>query len=107
LSTHIVVRCAYRISPDARILVANLGKCYYDNYLCLVSRIAKMDRCKMPMPSLPAASLRGRIRLPAQRGFKAANDMICLVLCSIVEAIFGFSPCSQGGRAGERRPSLH
>src|SRR5258708_31687213 len=54
----------------------------------MVSHITNTDRCQMPTPSLPALSLRRRIRLPARRArLSAANDLICLGLWSICGAL--------------------
>src|SRR5216683_2386257 len=53
-----------------------------------MSHITKTDPCEMPSPSLPAASLRPHIRLPARRVLpRTANYLIRLVLSSIRAAI--------------------
>src|SRR5882724_8297424 len=83
----------------------------------MVSPITKLDRCEMPTPSLPAASLSLHLRFPARRALLwAFNYLICLMLWSISEAIFQaqsrFLPALReggapaGGNLGDRGSRL-
>src|SRR6266436_6144524 len=86
----------------------------------MVSPITKTDRCEMPTPSLPAASLSRHIRFPARQALLgASNYLIYLVLSSIGGAMFQaqskFLPAVREGGApaggnfgsrGDRRHAL-